>query len=185
VEVHITSDLPDEQQGKVRWRVTNLEGQTVRDGALDVAVPPYQNAHVATLELADSIAQSVGRNALVWLELWVNGERVSDNLVLFARPKYLSLLPPEIQSSVRQTGERRFEVDLTASHPALWVWLSTPDGEFTYSDNFFHLLPGQSRVVEIFCEQDVTASELKQRLRVQSLVDTYAERPLPLKSVTG
>lgn len=180
VEVHVTSDLPDEQRGAVRWRVTDLEGQIARDGELEVTIPPCRNTRAATLDLSDSIAQSGGRDALVWLELWINGERVSDNLVLFARPKHLNLLPSEIQSSVRQTGERRFEVDLTASHPALWIWLSTPDGECTYSDNFFHLLPGQPKVVEIVCEQDVTANELNRRLRVQSLVDTYAESPLPL-----
>jgi beta-mannosidase len=118
------------------------------------------------------------RELLVWLELWVEGELVSENMVLFVRPKHLNLLPPDLQYNVRQTGAGRFEVELSGRTLALWVWLSTADGDCVYSDNFFHLLPGSTKVVRVTTQQTVSANELHERLQVQSLVDTYAEPAL-------
>lgn len=182
VEVHITSDMASELSGEVHWRLTNLEGATIENGQLDVIIQPYRNTRVTTVDVSEALRSPGGRDVLMWLELWVNGELVSDNTVLFVRPKHLNLARPDIQYAVRQLGDNQFAVELTATHPALWVWLSTKDGECTYSDNFFHLLPGNSGVVEITTKQSTSASELRERLAVQSLVNTFEEPAFQLQT---
>jgi beta-mannosidase len=175
VEVHVTSDLAQEQYGEVRWRLTTTDGTLVKDGQFGVSIAPYRNTHAVTLDLKQYVDESGARNLLIWLEVWMNGELVSDNLVLFARPKHLTLREPELQLSLRQVDERHYQAEVTAKHPALWVWLSTADGDCTYSDNFFALLPGSARMVEITTEQPTSLDDLRQRLSVQSLVDTFKE----------
>ena len=185
IEVHVTSDLADEKQGQVRWSLTNVAGDTLGNGELEATIPPYQNTRLTTLDFSEAIAKLGVREVLVWLELWVDGKLVSENMVLFARPKHLNLLPPDIQYDVREVGDRRFEVTLTCRKLALWVWLSSADGEYQYSDNFFHLLPGTEKVIEVTTQQPQTANELRERLHLQSLVNTYEEAVLQQGKAAG
>ncbi|MEP7284571.1 MAG: glycoside hydrolase family 2 protein [Chloroflexota bacterium] len=175
VEIHITSDLPIPHDGTVEWKVTTTAGAQIDGGGFSVSTPCYQDKLVKTLDLANIIQTTGIRDMLVSLALEVDGQRVSDNLVLFARPKHLNLQPPNIQTSVQQLAPKAYQIELTAARPALWVWLSTADGQATFSDNFFHLLPDDSRLIKLTTAQEMTLDEVKQYIAIQSLRDTYAE----------
>lgn len=176
VAIHVTSDLAAAQNCVVRWTVTTTGGELIVTGEDPVTAAPYADTLALTLELAEQIPSR--RDALVWLELHVGTEVVSDNLVLFARPKHLELREPNIHATLSDAGEGKVIVELSAEHPALWVWLSTPEGDLQYSDNFFHLAPGVTKTVEISGAPG--ANELLERLVVQSLLDTFAQ-PAPVK----
>ena len=175
VEVSITSDLLEAQDGVIRWRLSSTEGDILASGELNASIAPNQNTRVTTLDLRDAIQAQGVRNLLVWLELSVNGEAVSDNLVLFARPKHLALVEPNIQFTVQTSGDKTYQVELTAEHPALWMWLSTADGNCKFSDNFCNLLPGVAKVIEVTTQNALTLDQIQQSLVVQSLIDTYEQ----------
>jgi beta-mannosidase len=177
VEIHVTSDLPDEKKAIVRWTLTTTDGELIHTSEEPVTAAPYADTLALKLELADQIPSN--REVLLWLELSVGTEVVSDNLVLFARPKHLNLRDPHIHATLSDVGEGKVIVQLTAEHPALWVWLSTPDGNLKYSDNFIHLEPGVTKTVEITGAQG--ANELLERLQIQSLLDTYQQPEVMLR----
>jgi len=175
VAIHVTSDLGDAQQGTIRWRVSSTAGEIFDGGEFSATIPARQDTLVTTLDLNKAIQAQGIRNLLILLELSVGGTAVSDNLVLFARPKHLGLVEPNIQFTVRQTGERQFAVELTAEHPALWAWLSTADGNGRFSDNFVNLMPGTPKVIELTTASAQSLDEVKASLSVQSLIDTYEQ----------
>jgi beta-mannosidase len=80
-------------------------------------------------------------------ELYSGGVTVSRNLHYFVKTRDLALPRPELAVSV--TPHRiGATVKVTARRFARAVWLSTPEGDGLFSDNFFDLLPGETATVE-------------------------------------
>ncbi len=173
VAVHVTSDLLADVRGDVVWEVTTAQGQTVAAGMETAVFPANQNTFAAALDVQAQLAQHGPRDLLVWLALRVDGQVVSRNLALFARPKHLPLPDPDIRWQIAEVENGRYAITLTSDKPALWVWLEIPDG-LQLSDNFFHLYPGRAHTVtlaDLAGERPLAA--IQQALAVYSLVDTY------------
>ncbi len=172
VEIHVTSDLAEIQQGMARYLITTASGKPVHQGELAVTLHPRSTQCVEVLDLQPYVAEYSPRNLLVWLEFWVGDDKVSENLVTISRPKHLELEAPHIQHSLQLISATRGQVTLQSSTAALYVWLELPETKF--EDCFFHVLPNQTRTVEFTLYAPLNADALRQNLKVYSLVDTYA-----------
>jgi beta-mannosidase len=125
------------------------------------------------LQFADHLVEHGARNLLLWLELHVGDAVVSQNLVVFARPKHLELQEPQLTTQVREIAHSTFEVRVETHYPALWVWLDLPGIRATYSRRFFHLLPGKPVTVTIRTAIPLSLPECEKRLQIMNLVDTW------------
>ena len=111
---------------------------------------------------------------MVWLELSVTGQKKSTNLVTFARPKHLELAEkPGITTQVSAGKDGGFAVKLKTQRVAMWVWLELDGVDAKCSDNFLHLRPGRTLAVTVTPAKKLSSGELRKRLMVRSLVDTY------------
>ncbi len=73
-----------------------LAGETLDQGSFLVALSSRQSQKVKTLDLQGYAAKYGANNLLTWLKLEVDGEIVSENLVLLTMPKELKLADPEL-----------------------------------------------------------------------------------------
>jgi beta-mannosidase len=173
VEVHVTSDLPKAAPAKLRWTVTDAAGKKLSAGAKTVRVPARASSRVEKLDLAGLVKKQGARDILVWLELSSGSDVLSTNLVTFAKPKHLELSLPEITTKVAAVKDGGFRVTLRAKRPALWTRLELAGMDARYSDNFLHLAPGRPVTVEVRPAKSLTREQLRKKLMVRSLVDTY------------
>jgi len=93
----------------------------------------------------------------------------------FEKTRELALPPPELQVAVEARGAGA-SVRVTATRFARAVHLSTADGEGTFSDNFFDLLPGESVTVDWRAPAgaaSVDAARFSSALRTMTVRDTY------------
>jgi beta-mannosidase len=104
--------------------------------------------------------------------LTVDGHEVSNNLLYFAAPKDLQLIPPIITSAVTQDG-KGYRLHLSPKYLAVGVYISFGDLDAKLSDNYFDLLPGVPYEVKV--DSAATAARLKDGLRIVSLADATAE----------
>ncbi|MBZ0316831.1 MAG: hypothetical protein K8L91_10475 [Anaerolineae bacterium] len=172
VEIHVTSDLGETTQGTARYQVTTAAGQSLLQGELAVTINPCSTQCIEVIDLTSYVDEYSPRNLLVWLELRVGNEKVSENLVTISRPKHLELATPHIQQEIHLNSDTEGQVTLRSDVAALYVWLDLPGAKF--SDNFFHLRPNQPRTVQLTLDTPLQEETLYQNLRVYSLVDTYA-----------
>jgi beta-mannosidase len=164
VQIHVTNDQKIDQTATAAYTITDAQGATLEHAAFDVTVAAGTTACVQTLDVQQWLEQHSARDVVVWLELSVNGEVVSDNVVLFSRPKHLQLGAPHIATNVRPGGDDQYEVTLTTDRAALYVWLELAGAQF--SDNFVHLRPGVSKSIRV-------STQAISDLKVRSLADTY------------
>ncbi len=158
----------------IRWTLTDTSGKILAANTLvHSKIAAGANTKVCLLDFADHLKEEGGRKLLVWLELLVENEVVSHNLVYFSRPKHLKLCDPELTAQVKILPHGSFAVTINAKHPALWVWPEIEGVEATYSHRFFHLMPGKAVEVHVHPERAMSLQEFEQKLKLYSLVNTY------------
>jgi len=176
VKINVTNDLRKSVKGKVTWSVTDLSGRKLVSGSKKVKVPAQSNILTQTLNFKKQLKKHGKRNLLVWIELLSGRKVISDNLVIFARPKHLELVKPDIRTAVRSAGSGNFIVILTSKQPALWVWIELLKADAHFSRNFIHLRPGRSVEITVKPAKPLTAAGFKKQLVIKSLTDTYSEK---------
>ncbi|MCA9915256.1 MAG: hypothetical protein KC496_18010, partial [Anaerolineae bacterium] len=170
VDIHISSDAGEEKAGTVKWFATDAAGKVLQEGSQDVTIAPRTSACVQTLELQPLLDEHSARNVIVWLELHVNGETISDNVVTFQRPKHLALQVPQIQAVLKTEGDKQF-IEFTTDVVAFGVWVEAlGEAEFHLSDSFFCQHPGQTISVQVISDAPISESDFA----VHSLADTHA-----------
>jgi hypothetical protein len=101
----------------------------------------------------------------------VQGEReLSSNVTFFVPPKYLALPPPGLRLTTRMVDDRRV-VDVTATRFAAFVHVGLRESYALFSDNDFHLLPGETRRIEVL-SSEVPEGQVASRLFARSLIDS-------------
>ena len=173
VEVFVTSDLLRTTNTKLTWTLTNLEGKQIATDTTCVKALPGKSKKVFTLDVSEPLELLGKENALLWLDLSLKGESVSDNLVTFVKPKHLELLDPKISSRVKTISEEAFLVTLKSRKPAMWAWIELAGIDAMLSDNFVNLQPGKPAQILVFPEKDIKKEQFVKKLRIRSLVDTY------------
>jgi len=173
VQPHVTCDLLEPLKCKLLWKLTNLEGKLLRKGQQYVLAKAGKDTPAAELNFKSELEKNGPRNMLLWLELSGKGQPVSENLVLFARPKHLELPDPQISFNVRATENCGFLVTVESQKPALWVWLEIVGMHLKCSDNFINLEPGKPVQITVSPSKPMKIGQFVRKLKVRSLFNTY------------
>ncbi len=173
VELHVTSDVLKALPCRIEWSLTTAQGRKVASGKVITKTPRNGTRKTKTLDLSSYVEKHTSRDLMLWLSLVHKGRVVSRNFVTFARPKHLPLVDPAITTKVKDLKDGGFAVTLKAKKPALWAWLELKNMDTTYSDNFLCLEPGRTETILLYPEKSLTAAQLKKRLKVKSIWDTY------------
>jgi len=180
VALWLTSDELKPLAGKLKWRVTDLDGREFITGHQEVAVNRQQSAQVGTIDMTDPLQKQGANNLLVWLSFEVKGAAISKNLLLLAKPKELALRDPKWVSEISGSGTN-YIVTLRAKHPALWTWLDLGDLKATLSDNFVSIAPGAAVTFTVRLDQPLAKKDFASRLHLRSLFDIYAAAVPPVE----
>jgi beta-mannosidase len=172
VDVHVSNDLLTPFEGRLVWTLTTVAGKALVQDAFAVRTGERSSRKAKSLDLRDPLAAYGENGLIVWLALETDGQVVSRNIALFARPKQMEWEDPLPRFRLKSVDARTFAVSLTVRKPALWLWLDAGPGA-RCSDNFFHIRPGEEIEVEVTLPRETTAAALAKKLKLRSLRDTY------------
>lgn len=172
IDLYITNDLQAEGNGMILWKlITADQGEIILAGNLPVKIQELSSIRAATLEFKEQLQTYGNNNLLLFFQLEMHEEIVSENLAFFCPPKRLNLQNPEF--SVRSDDH---QLKITAQKPALWVWVNL-DIDAPLSDNFIHLMPGHELVLEI--PHSLEPKEILKKIGVFSLWNSYQNVDTP------
>ena len=171
--IHLSNQLPTEVEAEVRWQITTTDGEVLLEGSAKPKIPSQSGQYLADLDATPYLTKHHAHDLMVWA--WVQqGDAVaSRNWVPLARPKYLSLAQPNLQSTVEQLGED-LVIHLKCDQPAVYVSLSVEGQDAWFDDNFFHLHPAEPRTIKVI--RGPNAAALQSGLKVRSLADWMPAR---------
>jgi beta-mannosidase len=173
-EIHVTSDRQHDVTGQLRWCVTNLNGDILRQGSKELEIPARTSRQAETLELADLVSAHGAAKLLIWPELIIDSRRAAQNTLFFGRPVELKLKKPNLTVRPRG-GDRRYDVVIETDVPALWVWANIKNVGATYSDNFVDVRPGRAAAIRITLDQPMTPFEFRRMLEIRSVYNIAPE----------
>jgi beta-mannosidase len=171
--VYVVSDKTTPTGAQLRVRLMTIAGAMVSDKTEAIQIPELSSKIYAQRPLAE-FADANGTDAaniFAVTDLVVDGKTVSSNLIYFAPAKEVHLPDPQIATELAADGTS-YRLRLTSKALARSVYLSFGNTETELSDNYFDLIPGQS--VDITIYSKLSADQLKQSLKVTSLVDAFA-----------
>jgi len=169
--VFIVSDKTTPVDGRLRTRIMTIEGHVVLEESEQVSVPPLSAARYMDVALQTISAREPDLSRLVMaVDLKVGKETVSENLVYLAPTKQVQLPTVTLAHSLVKS-EGGYTLRLSANALARDVYVSFGDLDVTPSDNYFDLLPGESR--EISLKSTATLQELQASIKVMSLADAF------------
>ncbi len=175
VRVFAVNDRRADVRARLSLRLVDFDGKELWRNDQDVVARPTSSAAVWHAWKKDVLRGADPSRVVFVAELREGGTLLSRNLLYFMKTRDLALPLPELQVAVeaRPTGA---SVRVTARRFARAVYLSTTDGQGSFSDNFFDLLPGESATVDWTAPAGAPppdAARLSAMLRMMTVRDTY------------
>ncbi|HLN53646.1 MAG TPA: glycoside hydrolase family 2 protein [Lentimicrobium sp.] len=184
VIIYSSNDCLEEKKCRLEWNLSQFDGTVLRKGSKDVLLPENTSAVTDRIGLGDLAREdsTLGtyrkdsyrkREKLFFSFRLLEGDSVlSSNTLFFVPPKYLELRDPGLKFK-KSVENGRIRIDLTAEYFAPYVELGINGSYARFSDNYFHLAPGEKKTVYIN-SSELPGEETLKRFFARSLFDTYS-----------
>jgi beta-mannosidase len=173
VRVYVVSDKTGPQPASLQVRLMDFDGKVLLENKQDVSVDPLSSKVYLDWPLAKLAQAGASDTSRVFVvaELTSGSASISRNLVYLAPTKEVHLVPAHL--NVETAGANgKYTVRITSPVLARSVYLSFGSLDVQVSDNYFDLLPGETR--EITASSSASLEDFKAQLRVISLTDAFA-----------
>ncbi len=172
LKVYIVSDNTVAREATLSVRLMDFDGKVLLEDSQRVTVDPLASKVYLDwplVKLTQAGAADASR-VFVVAELTDGGTEISRNLTYLAPTKEVHLKPANL--IVETTGgSGSYKIHITSPVLARSVYLSFGDLEMQVSDNYFNLLPGETR--EITAKGTAALDRVKAQMRVISLTDAF------------
>lgn len=151
LSVYLLSDRLDAlRQLTLEMRLIDFNGKTLKKNVIkSLELPANTSVRVYREELDALITSEQGKEAFMVLTLKDKGGKELSEEVHFFRPvKELALPQTQVKCKVKQ-ADGRYEVTLFSDKLAKDVFVQIPIQGARFSDNFFDLLPGETKRITI------------------------------------
>jgi beta-mannosidase len=170
IEFYIVSDSLRPADARLDIKVVDFGGRLISSRSFPVKVDPDSSRLYAKVEVND-LVRGADESKIVLISRLVEGERLlADNSYLFRQPKDLDLKKPGITVTASRNGEG-YELSFISDTFAKDVRLSLDNRRGFFTDNYFDLVPGETKTLEFITKEEI--SDAVKDLKVMSLVDSY------------
>jgi beta-mannosidase len=174
VHLYTVCDAPRPEKAELNWDLFHFDGRMLLHGARKVALRPNQSVLQKTLALGGAMRKFGRDQVYLRIALSVEGEKVSEQTVFLAPPRFLSLPPARARLSYRRVSPTAYDVTVRSTTFLHAVAFDIPGEYFRASDNWFDLYPGEARTVRLTLDRPVATALLRKMIQAKSLVDTFA-----------
>lgn len=169
LEVHVVSDRRVRTKGTLCVRAIRLDGPEIGKVERKITVPANSASVALSLDLASLLGATPPEDAVIHAELHADTAAYG-NIYFLVQQKAVNYPPAAVRSRVATAG-KGYDVTVVSDSFARGVYLSVEGASVHFSDNFFDLLPGESRTVH--AGSALGEREFARRLKIISLRDTY------------
>ncbi|MFW6111939.1 MAG: beta-mannosidase, partial [Candidatus Bipolaricaulota bacterium] len=170
LEIWLTSDVDQEIEGTLQLSVFNLEGKEINSELTDLKIPALASEKKMEFSLEEVIGGRDKEETILHASFKSQDYR-SNNCHFFTPLKALNLKQPEVSYTLTEDN-----LTVRSERPALFVRLYLKRGKHNsrFTDNYFHLLPGHEREIEILSEDGGVPNHFDEsNIRIKHLWNTY------------
>ncbi len=166
IEFRVINDLYRSFKAQIVIRLRNFSGLSLLNHEFLTTVYENSNQQVFSDSIKNLVDNIVKDEVFVQAEIWENGKLLSQEIAFLVKEKHLKLPDSKIQQHIN-IKKNKIEIELQARAFTPWVYLDFSECEGFFSDNYFHLLPGKTKIVDFTPKEEFI--EVKNQLQVMSL----------------
>lgn len=175
VDFYVHNEDAEEFDATLQISLRTFDFATISQQEIDCTCEARTAKCVHTMDFANA-CEKYGRDSIfVEYQLLIAGESVSQGTVTFVRPKHLELQTPKYSVAVNEDAES-FNINVKSNTFAPYLEVSTEDLDVIFSDNYCAISDKNGvnlTVKKQELPETMTAQELKQRIKVRSLADSF------------
>ena len=168
LKVYVVSDRLTAEKGELEVAIMDFKGNVVNKFSKSIKIAPNSSTVVVDVATAKALAGAKAGDVVIASRLTV-GDRTYTNNNFFVKQNELNYPAANITSKV-VAADGGVEVTLSSDSFARAAFMSIEGVDNFFADNYFDLLPGQSRTVHV--RTSLSAEEFAKQLRVVHLAQT-------------
>ncbi|MGN0463352.1 MAG: glycosyl hydrolase 2 galactose-binding domain-containing protein [Acutalibacteraceae bacterium] len=180
IRVFVINDLNENRKAEVGYEIFDFETGTLESDTASVSVGAFEN--ICAFETDVSLLRKkydLKRTGFA-VRLRENGLISQEKTLLFGVEKKLKLPKAKLETTIKKEKDG-VSVTVKTDKFARLVCVESSISSQPFSDNFFDLLPGESKTVTIKCGKGLTPDELAESIRAYCLTDVDFDKS-PLRS---
>lgn len=149
------------QTASLRVNLLDFNGLSLWNRSFSVTMPANSAKLLTSIDLSKIPAMQNKSSALLLISLVKNEKLIDSDILYLDSPKNLQLPYPDLSMYISQKPGM-FELEITSKKLCKNLMLISEGNSFSFSDNFFDILPGETRVVKV--KSDMSYEEFKDKL---------------------
>ncbi len=165
IKTYVVNDLLADEKLQVVMQLMDMEGKILNEKTLPVTAKANASEAVHSISKEELLNGADANRVILYTKLVKNNQSVSENVFYFAAPRYLQLPEPVVTTHVT-VNEGKISVQVSTDKLAknICLMLEEDKGVSLFSDNYFDLLPGTSRTLQLVTQ--LSAAEVSNKLRI-------------------
>jgi beta-mannosidase len=173
VRAYMISDRTEDIKATLYLTIMDMNGKKINSYEKKVKLKANGSDLVWKSNKKDLLKKAKKEDAILRSRLVFNDEVLHENQYLFVRHKNLKINDPAIDFEFKEEGGKLL-VALKSNKAAFGVTFKHSGLDLQFSDNYFTLFPKEQKIIEIISKESI--SEIKNKLTVKSLYDSYASK---------
>lgn len=152
--------------------IQDFNGKIFKSIYKDCIIKPNTSQKIFSTDKNDLLGGCRENEVVMIMKFINNGKTIFQGHKYFVVPKYLSLPRPELVKEISTDGNEivlKLKTDVLAKD----VFIEIPSQGADFSDNFFDMMAGESKIIRI--KGDNIRKEDIENIRIRTLTDTYKQ----------
>jgi beta-mannosidase len=173
VKIHLVSDRLEPTEAELSWKLMDFEGKIISHMEKKISIPANSAKKVLEITASELVPDSMRANHLLFVAVKNMEDKIlSENILYFDKVKNLDLPEPGLSWSIeKKDGE--YQVTVTTERLAKNLYFRVDEYDGHFSDNYFDLLPGNTKTVVFSSEEKLSKSDFEKALVPITIFDSY------------
>jgi beta-mannosidase len=170
LKVYLVNDYNQAEEVELVLDLIDFQGKNLWHHDQAVTLAPNSSKVFFQADTGDHANQYELEKVLLRARVYQGEVLLSENFQYFKPAKDLALEKPGIQATYKKVPEG-YEILLSSSSLAKFVFLTIESPVGRFSDNYFDLIPGEPK--KILFKTGETIENIKEKMEISSLIESY------------
>ena len=154
------SDFLNDTKGTLKLSVLDFDGKKVFSKIVKVNLIQNTSTKLFEIKKSELLTNNDSKSFVLKIEFSNENKVLADNLYYFEKPKDLKLEKPNIKTELVQKGGKTF-LKVNTNKLVKDLYLNFPNEKVFFSDNYFDLLPNETKWIELTLEHKMNIDNLE------------------------
>ncbi len=170
IKIFVVSDMGENTNAQIELKLTDFKGEEKWSKTIDADIEGNTSKTYATLLFEELQKVADAKNTVLTMQVKSGDKILASNIAHLVPVRSLKLPKPTIEKTITK-NDKGYTISLKSDVLAKYIYLTIPDTNGFFSDNYFDILPGQTVEIEFITSESL--ENIDNKLKITTLTDTY------------